>query len=295
MENTKYFDKLYYKFKDELYMEAAFWVSKPYFVAAHVHNCIEIGCCLSGSGEFIFSKKRYSVEAGDIFIVNQLEPHVCRSGEDDPANFIFLFISPSMIEEFDPVLMVPFIYKPESFENKIPSGTKPAQRIYDLVNEIYMEIKKQDLSYISLVKSLLTQMCVQITRHYSARSQGADVNLFYSFEKIREVTEYIQNNLDSELSLAGIAKTFYLSESRLRHLFGEALGVRFKDYVNHCRIETAKRLIANTNQSIDEVCEKCGFQSISSFYRVFSKTTGYSPMKYRECVASNESVPIINT
>ena len=280
MESVKYF----YKFEKDLFMQTSFWVSKSYFETSHFHNCIEIGCCIGGEGEFLFSGKSYTVEQGAIFIVNQLEPHVCCSKEDNPANFIFLFCAPSLIEELDPMLLLPFIYKPEKFKNKIPAGSETSDKIYRLINEIHDEIIKQDISYINLVKSLMIQICVLINRYYRNEASGniKEENLFYNFEKIRQVTEYIQNNLDKDITLAFVSKMFFMSESRLRHLFKDTIGVGFKDYVNHYRIESAKRLITDTNESINCVCEKCGFQSISSFYRVFKDITGYSPAKYRE-------------
>jgi len=275
-----------HKFEKVLFVKTTFWVTSNKSTKIHFHDCIEIGCCIGGEGEFVFSDKKYTVEQGDIFIATQLEPHICYTNENNPATFIYLFFKPSSIIEFAPVLLKPYIYKPKYFKNKIPAGSDTASEISRLIQNIHEELKTQDLSYVSLVKSYMTQICVMISRHYG--NQPADemaagsANAVYNFDKICQVTEYIKNNLDKNISLKNISEVFYMSESRLRHLFKEITGVGIKDYITNYRIENAKQLIIETDDPLSCICEKCGFQSVSSFYRAFKDITGYSPAKFRE-------------
>ena len=279
-------EKLSYEFEKDLFVKTSPWVTSDRSARIHFHNCIEIGCCIGGAGEFIFSDKKYTVEQGDIFIVNQLEPHICYSTEINPATFIYLFFKPSAIKEFTPVLLWSYTYKPKYFKNKIPGGTEAAAKISEIIKNIHEELKKQDMSYISMVKSYIVQMSVLIQRYYanqpSDNTDSGSVNIFYNFEKICQVTEYIKENLDKDISLKSISEVFYMSESRLRHLFKEITGVGFKGCVINYRIERAKQLLIETDGSLNGICEKCGFQSVSSFYRAFKNVTGYSPAKYRE-------------
>jgi|GEM_PF-1932799 AraC-type DNA-binding domain-containing proteins len=279
-------EKLNYEFEKDPFVKTSPWVTSDRSARIHFHNCIEIGCCISGAGEFVFSNKKYTVEQGDIFIVNQLEPHICYSTEINPATFIYLFFKPSSIMEFAPVLLRSYTYKPKYFKNKIPGDTETAEKISELIKNIHEELKKQDISYISMVKSYMVQMSVLIQRYYanqpSDNTASGNVNVFYNFEKICLVTEYIKENLNKDISLKSISEVFYMSESRLRHLFKEITGVGFKDCVTDYRIERAKQLLIDTDEPLNDICEKCGFRSVSSFYRAFKDITGYSPAKYRE-------------
>ena len=275
-----------YELKNTPFVKTTRWVTSNKSTKIHFHDCIEIGCCIGGEGEFVFSDKKYAVGKGDIFIAAQLEPHICSTNEDNPATFIYLFFKPSSIIEFMPAFLNPYIYNPKLFNNKIPFGSETSSEISRLVQNIHSELTAQDLSYISLVKSYMVQICVLLSRHYNNQPatdmKSANANAVYNFDKIRQVAEYIKDNLDKEISLKKISEVFYMSESRLRHLFKEITGIGIKDYITNYRIENAKQLIIETDDSLSCICEKCGFQSVSSFYRAFKDITGYSPAKFRE-------------
>jgi AraC-like DNA-binding protein len=252
-----------------------------YFTNSHFHDCFEVGLCITGAGEFRFSKKSYKVNPGDIFIVNNMEPHVCRSDENNPVEFIFLFFSPAIVEEFDIELLMSFIYNPVTFTNKISSDSKTASNIGSLIINIHEQLNEKDISYDSLVKILILQMCVVIRRHYRpVISNVKSKNYLYKHDRIRTAVEYINNNIDKEIKLVHLSEILYISESRVRHFFKETMGIGFKDYLILARIENAKRLLANPEEKPSDIYMKCGFQSSAYFYKVFKDATGYSPNEY---------------
>jgi AraC family cel operon transcriptional repressor len=54
------------------------------------------------------------------------------------------------------------------------------------------------------------------------------------------------------------------------------------EYVNHVRMEHAKRLLTHTDKSIEEISEECGIKSRRHFYRLFKEATGGTPKQYRQ-------------
>ena len=61
--------------------------------------------------------------------------------------------------------------------------------------------------------------------------------------------------------------------------------MNFNEFVNHYRINEAKRLIQDSENelyTLDYIAEKSGFGSINSFSRVFKAFEGVTPGKYRE-------------
>ena len=67
--------------------------------AMHWHRYVEIGLCLEGEGQFLYSYKQYPVEPGDIFINNDYENHVAVADEGQESRFIFLILMPSFISD----------------------------------------------------------------------------------------------------------------------------------------------------------------------------------------------------
>lgn len=88
--------------------------------------------------------------------------------------------------------------------------------------------------------------------------------------------------LREDLRLTDLQRVFPISRSYLSQLFNRELGQSFSDYVNQFRIEESKRLMdAEPNASIQEIAERSGFHSISTFRRAFQKCTGTIPSDYR--------------
>lgn len=89
--------------------------------------------------------------------------------------------------------------------------------------------------------------------------------------------------LRDDLRLTDLQRVFPISRSYLSQLFNRELGCSFSDYVNNLRIEESKRLLeTEPGTSIQEIAERSGFHSISTFRRAFVKHTGSMPSEYRK-------------
>ncbi|WP_289004348.1 helix-turn-helix domain-containing protein [uncultured Parabacteroides sp.] len=88
--------------------------------------------------------------------------------------------------------------------------------------------------------------------------------------------------LNDDLRLTDLQRVFPISRSYLSQLFNKELGMSFSDYVNQFRVEESKRLMdAEPLASIQEIAERSGFHSMSTFRRAFIKQTGIVPSEYK--------------
>lgn len=88
--------------------------------------------------------------------------------------------------------------------------------------------------------------------------------------------------LRDDLRLTDLQRVFPISRSYLSQLFNKELGMSFSDYVNQFRVEESKRLMdAEPLASIQDIAERSGFHSISTFRRAFTKQTGIVPSEYK--------------
>lgn len=88
--------------------------------------------------------------------------------------------------------------------------------------------------------------------------------------------------LNDDLRLTDLQRVFLISRSYLSQLFNKELGMSFSDYVNQFRVEESKRLMdAEPLASIQEIAERSGFHSMSTFRRAFIKQTGIVPSEYK--------------
>ena len=80
---------------------------------------------------------------------------------------------------------------------------------------------------------------------------------------------YIQNNYTGECTLNAAAKEFKYDYTYLSKLFKSGIGMSFADYVGMMRISEACYLLESTADTVLEISNKCGFNSLRTFNRAF--------------------------
>jgi AraC-like DNA-binding protein len=97
------------------------------------------------------------------------------------------------------------------------------------------------------------------------------------------IITFINNNYtDNQISLNMVASNFGISPSYLSRFFKEQFGCNFLDYVNRKRIELAKEQLSDNRMTdINTISKAVGYDSSSTFRRLFKKYEGVSPSQYR--------------
>jgi AraC family transcriptional regulator len=102
-----------------------------------------------------------------------------------------------------------------------------------------------------------------------------------SGSRLRRVAEYIQQNLDKDLSLAELAAVAYMSPYHFARLFKDSTGVPPHRFVVRQRIARARGVLASPELSIAQVSRMVGFRTPSHFTTVFRRVLGITPGAYR--------------
>jgi AraC family transcriptional regulator len=97
----------------------------------------------------------------------------------------------------------------------------------------------------------------------------------------RIVCDYIEANLDADISLDTLAGLARLSPTHFCRSFGRSLGIPPHRYLVSRRLERAKTLLTDRELSISEVAMASGFATPSSFATAFRKGTRVTPQEYR--------------
>ncbi len=91
--------------------------------------------------------------------------------------------------------------------------------------------------------------------------------------------------IDSDLKLLDLAQRIEISPHHLSQLINEKLGQNFFDFINHYRVEEAKKLLADPAKSqftILSLALEVGFNNKASFNSAFKKHTGMTPSQFRD-------------
>ena len=104
-------------------------------------------------------------------------------------------------------------------------------------------------------------------------------------EEFRRAFDEGQVFLTPRLTLTLLAERLHTNRTYLSAYINQGLHTNFYDYVNRYRVEYAKRLLVSQESTMEAVALRSGFNSLSTFTRVFVSTVGISPSQYRKAHA----------
>ena len=123
------------------------------------------------------------------------------------------------------------------------------------------------------------------TLHHAAEQMAGEIFNFRGMRHasaLRRAQRYIWKNIDKKISLKDISQAAGLSAPYFSTIFREEIGENLSNYINRLRVEKAAILLKETRNSIKTITKCCGFQDQSWFSKIFKKSTGTTPGKYRE-------------
>lgn len=92
----------------------------------------------------------------------------------------------------------------------------------------------------------------------------------------------MQDHLSEEFTNEQLSEAFHISAYYLSHVFKLVTGITLTEYKNEVKLTQAKLLLKNSDLSIAQIACNVGFNNVSYFTEVFSKSEKISPKKYRE-------------
>jgi AraC-like DNA-binding protein len=112
-------------------------------------------------------------------------------------------------------------------------------------------------------------------------------------QPIRNAKAFILQHLSEPMSLEAVAGSVNISPFHFCKVFKRATSMTFTDYVNHVRVEKARRMLMRPSARIIDVAYDVGFQSLSHFNRSFRRIVNESPTEYRARMKSSRPTAFI--
>ncbi|MCA0899537.1 AraC family transcriptional regulator [Microbulbifer agarilyticus] len=110
--------------------------------------------------------------------------------------------------------------------------------------------------------------------------------LYRQIQRERDVLSrtkhFIAQNLGSEnCNAVYVAQQLFMSRRSLTRWLSDR-STSFRELKNEVTMEIAKKTLSETSCFVDDIAVQLGYSEASAFYRAFKKSTGYSPMEYRD-------------
>lgn len=104
----------------------------------------------------------------------------------------------------------------------------------------------------------------------------------YGKSMIHRIRHYIETNLSGDLSLVRLGEVVALNPSYLSRLYKQLTGESVSDTIMSARLAAATESLKNTDDKVQDIAVKVGFESAAYFNRFFKKAIGLTPQDYRE-------------
>ncbi|QPR67114.1 helix-turn-helix transcriptional regulator [Lysinibacillus macroides] len=99
---------------------------------------------------------------------------------------------------------------------------------------------------------------------------------------VENVRVYIHQNFHSKINFCELAKENYISQVQLTRRFEKAMGISPMKYLTNIRLRHARTLLVETNDTIDTIATKCGFQNGFYLSKRFREIMYQSPSEFRK-------------
>jgi AraC-like DNA-binding protein len=98
---------------------------------------------------------------------------------------------------------------------------------------------------------------------------------------LQEIRQYIEDNFYRDIPIAAICKEFGLNRTKLQEGFNQLFDSSVHALISRRRMEKAKEMLRETDEPVKNIAVECGYKTLSSFTRVFTRLHNMSPTRYR--------------
>lgn len=245
----------------------------------HAHPFYELYYLLEGERVYSMNGQLLNASKGDLILINPHDVHITSKGSIPSFERILVGFSPSFATGMELGIcgLLPF---ERSRLLHVPESEQP--EIQRLLEQMLQECKDRRPYYEIVVRSLLAQLLINIHRALEMTRQMTPEPIHPMHDKITEVARYVNTHYDEPLTLEEAAARFYISPSYLSRMFSRLTGFRFSEYLRVVRVREAQRRLLSTQERVQFIAEKVGFEHTAHFNKTFKQVTGTTPLRYRK-------------
>ncbi len=221
----------------------------------HFHSFYEIFFFVNGDIEYIIENKRFKLTQYDLLLIKPSEQHfVNLVSKGNYERFVIKFS-----EQYIPIHL---IEKLKCLDNHFSITSTKILDIFKNIDTLPHSFDGNNLNV--LFQSALNELLICISE-LDGNKDSVVLNV-----ELSKILEYINNNLELNLSMESLSKEFFHSRAWVYRIFKKYLRTTPKEYITSKRMALAQRLIEN-GEKPTKVFNQCGFNYYSTYYRQINK------------------------
>jgi transcriptional regulator GlxA family with amidase domain len=180
----------------------------------------------------------------------------------------------------------------EKFKEQFPKVNLVADKLITEEQGIYTN--GGAYSFLNLLLHLVEKYCGREVAIYCSKVGQIDIerncqsafSIFlgqknHTDETVKEVQQYIENNVTNKITVEALAGTHGLSKRNFERRFKKATANTPVEYIQRAKIEHAKKNLETGRKNVNEVMYEIGYSDRKAFRTSFKKITGLLPLEYR--------------
>ena len=249
------------------------------------HPYCEFGIVLEGKGLSLVQREEAWRLPGDLLLVGPGVPHWGRI-KTFPLRYITVFFLPGVIIEMDPAqdglrILRRFTAQQSLATRLVRPSRQLLTRLVSMFQDLVMEFDQHRFGREIRLRTLLMEMIVLLLRWEESKGltvggQSPDVD----WRPVQKTLSYLRDHFTEPVYAKEVARASGVSESRLKALFQEALGLSWVKYLQGYRIHRAAALLSESTHNVTEAALAVGFESLSHFNATFRSFMGVSPKHF---------------
>ncbi len=270
---------------EQLYIETVQRDSPYSMTSEHFHPYYEMYYLHSGSRVYFIHDQTYSLQQGDLVLINKHILHKTLQGSSLAHQRTVLHFNETFFAHLDENMrqyaLSPF--KVPGMVLRFPQTEQPAIQL--LIKKMIEETRQKKEGFERLFSIYLEELIFLCARAADGSALVSAQSNTTVHGKIFKIVRHINEHYGEDLNLSRLAQQFYISPYYLSRTFKDATGFTYTDYITLTRIKAAQRLLANTAHSISDISQMVGFDNFSHFGKTFKRITKLSPRDYRKTMS----------
>lgn len=264
-------------YKNDIFVS---WEEKSvpfYLTAFSSHNAYEIYVLLEGERRAYIGDGIYDTCAGNAIMIAANVPH--RSEGNTPYRGICIQFTEEQLDRYYTARARKQLLA--CFAGQVIALDRNTLAELQLLLYHMLEEPERKALYLPAVLALF-----QCAAEHGAKNKGGAEKAAVKGKAVgtvsaRTIESYLQENAMQIRGLEEIAGHFGITKGYLCTLFKKQTGMTVIAYLNNIRIQEACRLLSATEEAVEQISVRCGFQSPVYFHRLFKRMMNYTPAKYR--------------
>lgn len=248
----------------------------------HKHiNAIEVCYLARGNQTYAVDGKKYKLTGGDIFITTPNQTHsTAQAPEERSILYWTQIILPTSPKKFFNLTGDNAIFLANKVANITKHHFKGNKNIWQLFDKIFSleNESNKTLRQINWENSYVTLLLELLNCYSNSTTKKKN-------ERIIQLQDYITNNITETLSIGLLAEVAGLSESRLKTVFRNSVGMPPGEYIMRKKVQAAQHFLRQDNMTITEIAFELAFSSSQYFATVFKQYTTFTPRQYRQQIS----------